>query len=53
MKVIKDNTKKGKRIKCKFCKSKIIVTPIDLKKDIIGCMKWCYCPCCGNKIWID
>lgn len=51
MRVIKDNSNKEIKVKCKNCKSKIAVKRIEIRQGAI--YKYVDCPVCKNTIWID
>ena len=52
MKIIKDNSNKEVKIKCKYCKSKML---IKIKEFNIGKYNRRYinCPICKQDIWLD
>lgn len=50
MKVIKDNSNKEVKVKCPFCKSKILVKMKDFKKGFAS-EKYVECPICKTDIW--
>lgn len=52
MKIIKDNSNKEIKVKCKTCKSKLLVK---MSECLIGMFQLRYidCPVCKKTIWID
>ena len=52
MKIIKDNSNKEVKVKCKCCKSKML---IKIKEFNIGMFdrRFIECPICKKDIWVD
>ena len=52
MKIIKDNSKKTVRLKCRVCRSVILVKFMELKTGFAN-RKYIECPICKSDIWKD
>lgn len=50
MKIIKDNSEKEIKVKCKFCKSKFLIKTKEIKSSFFD-EKFVKCPVCGKTIW--
>lgn len=52
MKILKDNSNKEIKVKCKTCKSKILVKISECEIGMVG-NRYIKCPVCKKTIWID
>lgn len=51
MKVIKDNSNKEYKVKCKYCKSKIRYAVKEIKRGMMS-RPYIECPVCEHIIWL-